>query len=57
MSDLDHFCERFVSENQVIRSRRRGAVFKGADLPIGSAKTYLVYAEQHVGRALQLGLR
>jgi hypothetical protein len=56
-SDLDHFRERFVSENQVIRSGRRAAVFKGTDLPISAAKTYLVHSEQHVVRVLQLWSR
>jgi len=56
-SDLDHFRERFVSENQMIRSGRWTAIFKRTDLPVSATETYLVHSEQDVGCALQLWLR
>src|SRR5262249_42411566 len=48
--------QRFVPENQVIRSRRRAAVFEGTDLPVRATETYLAHSEQHVGSTLELGL-
>jgi hypothetical protein len=56
-SDLDHFRERFMAENQMIRSGRRAAIFEGTDFTIRATETYLVHAEQHVGCVLQLWLR
>ncbi|HKE87671.1 MAG TPA: hypothetical protein VKB50_28145 [Vicinamibacterales bacterium] len=56
-SDLDHFRQRLVAENQAIRSRRRAAVLECADLSVGATEANLAHSEQHAGRVLQLGLR
>src|SRR5262249_16227846 len=53
---FDNLRQRFVPENQGIRSRRGAAVFEGADLPVRATETYLAHSEQHVGCTLELGL-
>ena len=45
-----------MSENQVIRSRRRATIFEGTDLPVGTTEAYLVHSEKHLACALQLWL-
>jgi hypothetical protein len=48
--------ERLMPKDQILRSFRRPAVLKAADLSIGAADTYLEYAKLDLGRFRNLGL-
>jgi hypothetical protein len=41
----------------MIGARRRAAIFKGTDLPVGTAEAYFLHPEKHLACALQFWLR
>ena len=45
-AELDHLAERLVSEDEVVRTRRRLAVGEGGDLSIGAADADLARAQE-----------
>ena len=44
-----HFAQRFVPEHETIRSGRRRAIRKGADVLVGAANAYFQHAQLHLG--------